>query len=69
MTDYPPVEPDWELYDLVNDPAEMNNIYNDPDQQELIKELKYKMLDLKKEYDCEDEKYLELVKVNNKYFW
>lgn len=69
MTDYPPVEPDWEFYDLVNDPSEMNNLYNAPEQQELIKDLKLKLLDLKKRYDCEDEKYPGLVEINKKYFW
>jgi arylsulfatase A-like enzyme len=57
QTDYPPTPPEWEFYDLVNDPHEMNNIYNEPQQQEQIKEMKLKMLDLKEKYDCTDDKY------------
>lgn len=69
MTDYHAVEPEWELYDLVNDAAEMNNIYDEAEQQELIKELKLRLLDLKEHYDCKDDKYPELVEVNNDFFW
>lgn len=69
MTNYPPVEPDWELFDLVKDPVEMNNIYYKNENAVLIKELKLKMLDLKDFYDCKDEQYPELVKVNEKHFW
>ena len=39
----------WELYDLENDPNEMNNIYGDS-SEELIASLKSKLNDLKKEY-------------------
>ena len=38
-----------ELYDLENDPNEMNNIYGDS-SEELIASLKSKLNDLKKEY-------------------
>jgi hypothetical protein len=69
MTDYPAVEPDWELYGLVNDPAEMNNIYYRKENAELVKELKQKMLKLKKYYDCTDDKYPELVEQNKTIFW
>ena len=34
------LEPEWELFDLENDPAEMNNVYNDPAYAEVVKELK-----------------------------
>lgn len=53
MTDYPAVESDWELFDLVYDPAEMYNLYNEPGQQELISALKSKMFDLQEFYDCD----------------
>lgn len=69
QTEYPPTKPEWEFYDLVNDPEEMNNIYSNPEQQDLIKELKNQILDLKKQYDCTDDKYSELVEVNKTYFW
>jgi arylsulfatase A-like enzyme len=34
-----PREPEWELFDLANDPLEMNNIYHDPEYASLIDEL------------------------------
>lgn len=36
----------WELYDLEQDPSQMNNIYNDPNYTEVIVELKAKLKDL-----------------------
>ncbi len=69
MTDYPPVDASWEFFDLVNDPAEMNSLYHDPEQQTLIRDLKRELLRLKEQYDDSDDKYPELVKVNEKYFW
>jgi len=41
---------EWELFDLVNDPAEMNNLYDNPSNTELIKELKLKLVELQKQY-------------------
>jgi arylsulfatase A-like enzyme len=41
---------EWELYDLKLDPREMNNIYDNPDYQEIIKELKVKIKELQKQY-------------------
>jgi arylsulfatase A-like enzyme len=69
MTDFPAVDPSWEMYDLVNDPGEMNSIYHDPAQQSFVKELKESLLRLKEQYDDRDDKYPELVRVNEKYFW
>ncbi len=64
ITDYPPVEPSWELYNLVNDPAEMHNIYNDPTQRELVEGLKQELLVLKEQYEDTDDRYPELEKQN-----
>jgi arylsulfatase A-like enzyme len=69
ITDYPPVEPSWELYDLGNDPAEMHNLYGDPAQAILIKELKQQLLELKVQYGDTDEKYSELAELNKTHFW
>ena len=69
MTNYPAVDPCWEFFGLANDPAEMNSLYHDPDQQALIKGLKQTLLKLKEQYGDTDDKYPELVKVNEKYFW
>ncbi|MCL1921662.1 MAG: sulfatase [Kiritimatiellaeota bacterium] len=45
----------WELYDLVNDPAELRNIYNDPAAQPTVKALKAELARLQKFYgDTED---------------
>ena len=40
---------EWELYDLKNDPQELNNIYADANEA-LISDLKMKLANLKKEY-------------------
>ncbi len=42
---------EWELYDLEKDPNEMNNIYNDPANATLIKDLKAELVRLQKQYD------------------
>ncbi|MHC4911926.1 MAG: sulfatase/phosphatase domain-containing protein [Planctomycetota bacterium] len=46
----------WELYDLVKDPHEMNNIYDDPKHESLVKELKkeLKRLQMELEDDPDD---------------
>jgi arylsulfatase A-like enzyme len=41
---------EWELYDLKEDPREMNNIYNDPANSNLIKKLKAELKQLRKKY-------------------
>jgi arylsulfatase A-like enzyme len=40
----------WELYDLKNDPDEMNNIYDEPENAVLIKKLKAELKMLRKKY-------------------
>ena len=45
----------WELYDLVKDPAEMNNIYGDPAQKEITATLKTELYRLKKELKDDDQ--------------
>lgn len=40
-------EPEWELFDLVNDPAELHNIANDPAQVDLVASLKKELFRLK----------------------
>lgn len=41
---------DWELYDLENDPHELNNIYGDPKNADLVTELKAELDRLRKQY-------------------
>ena len=40
---------EWELYDLKNDPNEMNNIYSEA-PEELIESLKNELQELRKKY-------------------
>ena len=51
---------EWELYDLENDPQEMNNIYNEA-PKELISDLKQKLDDIRKDY--KDDYSIEEMKV------
>ncbi|MEM9885809.1 MAG: sulfatase [Bacteroidota bacterium] len=54
---------EWELYDRLNDPAEMNNVYDDPKYAEVVVDLKTKLADLRKQYkDSEelDQHYIDL---------
>ena len=62
------IEPEWELYDLQNDPAEMNNLYRNPAYKDLIANLKAELLQLKEQYDDQDGKYPEMVELNKKYW-
>jgi arylsulfatase A-like enzyme len=45
----------WELYDLISDPQEMNNLYEDPGYSELIMELKNEMIRLQTELQDDPE--------------
>jgi arylsulfatase A-like enzyme len=65
---YQNLEPEWELYDLQKDPAEMRNIYKDPANKKLIIQLKEELLQLKEKYDDSDSKYPEMVEINKKYW-
>ncbi len=65
----PVIPAEWELYDLKTDPAEMNNIYNNPGNEELIKNLKTELLELKKKYEDEDSEYPQMDEVVEKHFW
>jgi len=42
--------PEWELFDVVKDPHEMYNLYDDPKHQGVVKELKAELDRLQKEY-------------------
>lgn len=44
----------WECYDLIADPEEMNNIYTDPRAQKTVASLKQQLLRLKKELKDDD---------------
>ena len=42
--------PAWELYDLKNDPKEMNNLYDNPEYTGVIADLKAQLKELRSEY-------------------
>ena len=45
----------WELYDLVNDPLEMNNIYGQPGQERLTATLEAELRRLKRAFRDDDQ--------------
>ena len=45
----------WELFDLVNDPQELRNLYHDPGQEKVVAKLKKELSRLKKELKDKDE--------------
>ncbi|ONI48323.1 hypothetical protein AN643_00240 [Candidatus Epulonipiscioides saccharophilum] len=51
----------WELYDLKNDPLELNNLYEKERYSTLVKDLKAKLLELKIKYQDTDEQFPELL--------
>ena len=63
-----PTQPGWELYDMKNDPHEMNNLYGDARYADVVKKLKAELLRLRKEYNETDEQYPHILKVINEYW-
>jgi len=54
---------EWELYDRLRDPQEMNNIYDDPAYAEIVKALHSKLDDLRLKYKDSpelDQRYIEM---------
>lgn len=45
----------WEMFDLVNDPEEMVNLYDDPAHQDTVAELKTELFRLKRELKDDDQ--------------
>ena len=41
----------WELYDIQNDPTEMNNLYGQNEYASIVTELKANMLELQEQYN------------------
>ena len=62
-----PTQPDWELYDLREDPQEMNNVYGVPAYAATARRLKRELLRLKEEIGDTDEQFPELMQVRRKY--
>ena len=61
-----PTDPHWELYDLKEDPLEMNNVYEEPIYQDVVKQLKNQLLQLKRQVGDTDEMYPELMELREK---
>lgn len=60
--------PEWELFYLIKDPAEMNNGYNNRAYKKDVEVLKTRLLQLKEEYGDTDEKYPEMAEVVRQYW-
>jgi arylsulfatase A-like enzyme len=63
-----PTQPYFELYDLANDPLEMNNLYGNEDYAGIQAELKARLLELKAEIGDTDEDYPDLLTLQKQYF-
>jgi arylsulfatase A-like enzyme len=46
---------EWELFDLKNDPEEMTSVFNDPDYEPVVAELKQRLTELRQQYLVPDE--------------
>ena len=56
---------EWELYDRLKDPQELNNVFNDPAYAAVVKEMKTKLDELRLKYGDSselDQKYIEIYK-------
>jgi len=45
----------WELFDLINDPSELNNVYSEPAYSQIVDALKIDLENLRKKYGDTDE--------------
>ena len=53
---------EWELYDRIKDPKELNNVYDDPDYADVVTKLKKELAALRVKYKDSkelDDKYIE----------
>ncbi len=62
-----PTQPGWELYDMKNNPYEMNNLYGEPKYAKVVKELRAELLRSRKKYNETDDKYPHIQKVIDEY--
>ncbi len=60
-------EPYWEMYDLRNDPNELNNIYDDSDYFSVREELRKELFELKDYYGDSDETFPDLFELTKQY--
>lgn len=58
---------EWELYDRIKDPQEVNNVYDDPNYAEVVLDLEQKLKELKIKYKDSDDlsnQYIQIYKDN-----
>jgi N-acetylglucosamine-6-sulfatase len=60
--------PAWELYDLTNDPHEMNNVYDDPSYAKIRDQLKAQFAQLRKDIGDDGSHYPQCEQVVQE-FW
>jgi len=60
--------PAWELYDLVKDPKEVNNVYDDPAQKGVVAGLKKQLAGLRRAYKDTDDAFPEVKRIVEE-FW
>jgi N-acetylglucosamine-6-sulfatase len=58
-----PTPPHWELYDLTKDPHEMNNVFDQPEYAEVVRDLKVELLRQKQQLGDTDKRYPESLRV------
>ena len=46
---------EWELYDRLNDPNEMNNVYNDPKYKDVVEKLTQELKEMRVKYKDSEE--------------
>ncbi|NND97676.1 MAG: sulfatase [Pirellulaceae bacterium] len=63
-----PTTAGWELYDLQEDPHELQNVYQNTEYASVVKRLKARLLQLKQQYGDTDNKYPELMRVRNEHW-
>ena len=59
---------DWEFYDLITDPDELNNLYKSPEHQAIITETKKELTRLRKSYQDDSKVFVKDKAWQNK-FW
>ena len=55
--------PGWEFYDLKKDPFEMDNRYDDPAYEDVVKDLKTRLKDLRAEIGEIDDRFPQIQQV------
>ncbi|WP_430815094.1 sulfatase family protein [Carboxylicivirga sp. RSCT41] len=60
--------PSWEFYDLMNDPREMYNAYNNPEYAKIIASMKDELLKLRKDIGDTDEEWPQMQEIIDKHW-